>query len=360
VKRCNNLHKAQLQWMLRVKTKKLKTHDELACDSAHEFLAILDAVLSNSKLNNRHSILWRGVGDAHNHRLIASALRAESWPLLIDVRNIDLDQKNYGNYDLEKNSNRGFLEWASISHFYRYANAQALPLPPVPTDLHNLLVRPVDSAMAAIDMPFNNILEPGWPPRDLWPIIGLAQHYGVVTRLLDWTKSPFVAAYFSAKSGIRQLEINEKSKIAVWACNSAPLDSTSMFSPSRISGVDDPRCRVHVIDVPYTGNPNLAAQSGRFTMVSIEKDHPTLTPESPLDDVLAHIREIVGGHPAGKLMYGESEASPFVKISVPAVEAPEILRILRRMGFDASRIFPGFRGCAKAIFETVELQKQKS
>jgi len=162
----------------------------------------------------------------------------------------------------------------------------------------------------------------------------LAQHYGIPTRLLDWTLRPLVAAYFAAKDIARIRSKLTGRRAVVWA----------LYRPfvEAISGWDNYDPSVVVVTAPRASNPNLSAQGGLFTMVQPRKSD--LHPLPSLDDV---IRENVANIPSNW-----QDRGPFLfKVTIPVEECGRLLRMLALEDVHAASVFPHLSGVAMAISE---------
>jgi hypothetical protein len=172
-----------------------------------------------------------------------------------------------------------------------------------------------------------------WIPETLLSFVAIAQHHGIPTRLLDWSFSPFVAAYFAATNALD--------------CDSERFSIHGLFASELSIGhqlrsvVERRDLNLTLVTVPRAANPNLHAQEGVFSYLT---GHPT--PPSAecqrfiLDDELASLENRAGQY--GPLLY---------KITLAHEHAPEVLWFLDKMGYNAARIFPGFEGSARAVCE---------
>jgi len=181
-----------------------------------------------------------------------------------------------------------------------------------------------------------------FPPVEKLHMVALAQHYGIPTRLLDWTRYPRVAAYFAveqiAKAKGKKYRpspsIDGKESCAVWALNRGLLRLVFQRVQS------DPT--VHFITAPQATNPNLAAQGGVFTLVQ-----PTKNDVHPLPDVDRAILDL-----ADRIPDDLARHSPFlVKMILPPKEARTALRLLAADDVNASTIWPGLKGVVDAMKE---------
>lgn len=168
-----------------------------------------------------------------------------------------------------------------------------------------------------------------WPNPELLDLMALAQHHGVPTRLLDWTRIPYIAYYFAVSSSVaNHKKWKADSKLVIWAFNRTHINL-------------HPRLKV------YAGagsiSPHLAAQYGLFTV------HPHTGGRGKKALILS-LNELT-----------EDFSSPiFFKYTLPVKECFTAFRLLNKAGFSAADIYPTFDGAGRAIQDEINMDNARA
>jgi len=344
-------------------------HDEHnVCSRTDDFIVKLTSIYSehtDGSSTGKVKFIYRGVAD-ENHKLVPTALRTKNqdsnsynklWSIYESHKKID--EKNRDN-EIEQRQ----AELYVIQSFYQHAERAGLPLPPISdSNIRNELLSgiPGKLQMATYGHCANRTLVQ-WPPNELLPILSLAQHYGLPTRLLDWSLSPFVAAYFAASGGLKRLQRKEdpSSLLCIYATVSTIIESYSRHNHI-LGDTNQQTYPAILVQPPSAENPNLFAQQGVFTTVTDTQKIPNKS--SNIRPDRREIHHILGDfktkNKENKLL--DLSSQPMIlTLYLPISKAPELLLRLKQLGYSANRIFDGYNGAAKATIEESLLPNNSS
>lgn len=159
-------------------------------------------------------------------------------------------------------------------------------------------------------------------PGDFARLIAIAQHHGFPTPLLDWTLSPYIAAYFAFSDALERQDNSDATHVRIYALTER---FTARYTPPLV-GLTEPEPGIAFLQVSARDNPRLLAQQGVFTLSTIKDIEHYLTARivTPNNDFL-------------------------LAVDVPISEAKAALSDMAYMGITAATLFPGIDGICKRL-----------
>lgn len=154
---------------------------------------------------------------------------------------------------------------------------------------------------------------------DFAAFVHLVQHHGYPTPLLDWTYSPFIAAYFAFK-GLKRLWALNKVRILMFDAR----EWGNVFERARF--LNPPFQHVSLLEPLAMNNPRMIPQKAISTYTNV-------------DDIEAYIAR----------REAECGKTFLTAIDLPANECRVVLSELGLMGVSAGALFPGLDGVCEEL-----------
>lgn len=295
------------------------------------FKEFFDATLPDGELGKHlHGYIFRGESSA-KYELLPSALRPANKEKFYSITTIPINNQS------EQECWQIGAEKTLLRKFYKIANNNGLKVP----HIESIRTNYVD--FFNTDDHFPSEVKK-WISRDFEELTALAQHYGIPTRLLDWTFDLYVAMYFASISSIKKYDkITDKisfeeitsDNMVFWLLNAHSIQFLQKTGK---------RIPLNFVVPSYYNNANLNAQKGILSYWEIDDKGLYLTDEidrTPLNKLIEK-----------SCQHEENDKEVLLyKIEVPIHCCVEMYNYICKLGYSAARIFPGYGGVVRQLEE---------
>jgi hypothetical protein len=291
---------------------------EFACSTADELIEMLSPNGENFR-DQKPNAPWLFRGQGQDWKLIPSLFRKNGKITSLTRRNV------------EDYSELLLAERDIIVNFFEIADKRGLILPDDSQELRSYFEMLKDSNDMVSEARYR-VESQGLS------IMTLAQHYGLPTRLLDWTLRPFISAFFAAEDAYKYAELDKHSSLVVWAFYFPTFNKQTRYSSESY--------KIRGVTAPSATNVNLRAQHGVFTLSS-----PFYTEEAtgkylPLNEL---IESQLSKYPDSSGWFSECK---LLKFTLPISESSKLLYLLAKLDITPSVVYPSYQ----SIVSDIEMQ----
>lgn len=338
---------------------------EIDCDDADEFLNVLSLrgeIAGGAETVGSRGETWLFRGHADDRYILTpSALR--------DKNSFSM----FGGAPCVNNDAQVRNEISTLERFFNLANVTGLPLPEDSQALRST-IQHLRSAEYFADLEKGEAM---WPPPLLWSLLAMGQHYGIPTRLLDWSRKSLPAAYFAAEGAAAKLSEAESKRdrllrnselppaeadelaylqaesaimlennLSVWVFNYRKF--VSRFDKEVAAFFHEPvppDVPIAKVTAPHAQNPNLHAQDGLFTLElqNFKKKLNTPVNRTPLNSL---VENFLRKH---KKLYKRGDDVFFYRVRLKWKNANELFWRLAQEGVNHATIYPGYKSVVTAM-----------